>query len=68
MAYFWALQYNSLTRRTMDGVWIGGEGVCMVSGAELTAARSAYDKATSLLSKSESRLGPVPQLLVGRRP
>jgi hypothetical protein len=50
----------------MDGVWIGGKGGYMVRGAELTAARSAYDEATSFLSKSESRLDPVPQLLVGR--
>jgi hypothetical protein len=38
----------------MDGVSIGGEGVYMVSGARLTAAMSAYDEATSLLSKNES--------------
>jgi hypothetical protein len=39
-----------------DGVWIGGEGVYMVSGAELMTARSAYDEVTSLLSKGEGRI------------
>jgi hypothetical protein len=43
----------------VDGVWVwaGGEDVYLESGAELTVARSAYDKATSLLgllSRNES--------------